>query len=85
MLRPGGRMLIVDFARHNQEILRDEHLHHWLGFSETDVASWGLAAGLEPFPTQTLPGDPLTVLIWDLRRPLEAETDSQDALAASRS
>ena len=69
ILRPGGRLLIVDFAAHNVERLRGEHQHRWLGFDDAEVASWCLSAGLEPQPTESLVGDPLTVLIWSANRP----------------
>ena len=47
MLRPGGRLLVVDFAPHELEFLRDEHAHRRLGFAPETVAQWIDAAGLE--------------------------------------
>jgi ubiquinone/menaquinone biosynthesis C-methylase UbiE/DNA-binding transcriptional ArsR family regulator len=47
VLRPGGRLLVVDFAPHQLEFLRDEHAHRRLGFAEEMVAEWMQAAGLE--------------------------------------
>ena len=32
--RPGGRLLVVDFAPHEEEALRDKHAHRRLGFSD---------------------------------------------------
>ena len=41
VLRPGGRLLVVDFAPHDLEFLRDEHAHRRLGFpSETLSSGW---------------------------------------------
>jgi ArsR family transcriptional regulator len=40
VLRPGGRMMIVDFAPHDVEILRREHAHRRLGFSDDEVRGW---------------------------------------------
>jgi ubiquinone/menaquinone biosynthesis C-methylase UbiE len=68
VLRPGGVLVLVDFAPHALEYLRDEHAHRRLGFSDPEVAEWCRVAGLEPGPSQHLPGDPLTVVIWTAQR-----------------
>ena len=68
VLRQGGRLVIVDFAPHDLEFLRLEHAHRRLGFSDDEVKGWCRAAGLVPEGTVRLPGDPLTVLIWTVRR-----------------
>src|SRR5829696_213624 len=69
VLRPNGSLIVVDFAPHALEYLRDEHAHRRLGFADTDVDEWCREAGLEPSPPSRLPGDPLTVVIWTARRP----------------
>jgi ubiquinone/menaquinone biosynthesis C-methylase UbiE len=46
VLRPGGRLLVVDFAPHGLEFLRDEHAHRRLGFAPETVAEWMKSAGL---------------------------------------
>jgi SAM-dependent methyltransferase len=38
--RPAGRLLIVDFAPHALEFLRDEHAHQRLGFSDRQIGDW---------------------------------------------
>lgn len=63
-LNPGGRLVVVDFAPHEEEGLRDEHAHRWLGFDDDAVFSWFADAGLEAQRPIRLPGDPLTVCIW---------------------
>ncbi len=68
VLRQGGRLVIVDFAPHDLEFLRLEHAHRRLGFSDDEVEGWCRAAGLVPEGTVHLPGDPLTVTIWTVRR-----------------
>ncbi|NKC11619.1 MAG: metalloregulator ArsR/SmtB family transcription factor [Gammaproteobacteria bacterium] len=47
-LRPSGRLLIVDFARHALEELRSDYHHRHLGFSDDDIKIWFEAAGLIP-------------------------------------
>jgi ArsR family transcriptional regulator len=64
VLRPGGRLLILDFAPHELEELRDRHAHRRLGFRDGEVADWCAAAGLTVRPTTHLAGRPLTVSIW---------------------
>ena len=68
VLRPGGVLVLVDFAPHGLEFLRDEHAHRRLGFSDAEVAEWCRAAGLDPASPRHLPGDPLTVVIWTAHR-----------------
>lgn len=73
-LRPGGRLLVVDFAPHGLEALRETHAHRRLGFSQDTMAGWLAAAGLDLVSHHDLPppgGDPekLTVSLWLARDP----------------
>jgi ubiquinone/menaquinone biosynthesis C-methylase UbiE/DNA-binding transcriptional ArsR family regulator len=47
VLRPAGRLLVVDLAPHDHEFLRDEYAHRRLGFATDTVAQWMEDAGLE--------------------------------------
>ena len=64
VLRPGGRLLVVDFAAHEREALRTRDAHMRLGFSDDAMAGWFRSAGLEPDLTEHLPGGELTVTLW---------------------
>jgi ArsR family transcriptional regulator len=64
VLRPAGRLAIVDFAPHTLESLRNEHSHRRLGFAEEEVAAWCRQAGLTVLRIRSLPGAPLTVTLW---------------------
>jgi ArsR family transcriptional regulator len=66
VLRPGGRMLIVDFAPHDLEFLREEHAHRRLGFAEDQVRQWIEARGLALDRVVDLPGprNKLKVTMW---------------------
>ncbi|MBN8997835.1 MAG: metalloregulator ArsR/SmtB family transcription factor [Rhizobiales bacterium] len=73
VLRPGGRLLIVDFAPHGLEFLREHHAHRRLGFSHEAMAAWIGAAGLDLARAVDLGADgeaeQLTVTIWLARDP----------------
>lgn len=47
LLSPGGRLLIIDFASHNLEFLREEQAHRRLGFSKEQMTGWLAEAGLD--------------------------------------
>ncbi|NIR28191.1 MAG: metalloregulator ArsR/SmtB family transcription factor [Gammaproteobacteria bacterium] len=69
VLRPRGRLLVVDFAPHDLEFLRTEHAHRRLGISDEAVSGWCRAAGLDVSPVVHLAGEPgagqtLTVSLW---------------------
>ncbi len=64
VLRPGGHLLLVDFAPHQVEALRLEHNHRRLGFADGEIAAWFEAGGLNLIDTRHLAGDPLTVSLW---------------------
>jgi ArsR family transcriptional regulator len=78
VLEPGGRLLIVDFAPHSLEFLRESHAHERLGFANGQVRQWLAAAGLEPLETRELApsGEPgaqkLTVALWLAERRADA-------------
>jgi ubiquinone/menaquinone biosynthesis C-methylase UbiE len=47
ILEPAGRLLVIDFAPHDLEFLREEHAHRRLGFPPETVTQWMTAAGLD--------------------------------------
>jgi ubiquinone/menaquinone biosynthesis C-methylase UbiE/DNA-binding transcriptional ArsR family regulator len=74
VLRPQGRLLIVDFAPHDLEFLREEHAHRRLGFTAETVAQWIEAAGLDAVTHETLTPEPgsegkIAVSLWLARDP----------------
>ncbi|MGE5303015.1 MAG: ArsR/SmtB family transcription factor [Alphaproteobacteria bacterium] len=45
--RAGGTVIVVDLVRHNQEWMREQMAHRWLGFDRDTVEQWLRAAGAE--------------------------------------
>jgi len=69
LLRPAGRLVIVDFAPHALEYLREDHAHMRLGFSDQQIGEWFAEAGLDLEVTKAFQpraaGDAtLTVKLW---------------------
>ena len=64
LLAPGGRLLIVDFAPHEREELRDRDAHVRLGFADDVMLKYLEAAALEGRVVEHLEGGELTVTIW---------------------
>ncbi|PDT31052.1 ArsR family transcriptional regulator [Rhizobium sp. L9] len=88
MLRPGGRLVVIDLAPHTLEYLRDEHAHVRLGFSHQAMSDWLRKAGLDVEQVVDLHpgqqgGQGLTVTVWLARDPrrLMASQTSEGAEA----
>jgi ubiquinone/menaquinone biosynthesis C-methylase UbiE len=69
VLEPSGRLLVVDFAPHDLEFLREEHAHRRLGFPAETVAQWMSAAGLDLVMHRSLTPEPgsdrkIAVSLW---------------------
>lgn len=68
-LRPGGQIVIIDFAPHELEFLREKHAHRRLGFAHEEIADLLRECGLDvedkrdltPF---TKNDGQLTVSLW---------------------
>ena len=75
LVAPDGRLLIVDFAPHDFEHMREAHQHRRLGFPDSEIAGWLKEAGLKAFAPIALPPDQegLTVTIWTGERPAAAD------------
>lgn len=68
VLKPGGRLVIVEFAQHTLEHLRTDHAHRHLGVSESDLGRWAEKAGLAVKSARTFrspDGDKgIAVMVW---------------------
>lgn len=70
LIMKGGRLLLIDFAVHEMENLREVHQHRWLGFSDEMIRSWAEGSGLKLRQVRAVPATAsgLTVKIWSLER-----------------
>ncbi len=69
VLRPQGRLLVVDFAPHELEFLRQEYAHRRLGFSPDTVTQWMEQAGLQGVVHRSVAPEPgsgrkIAVSLW---------------------
>jgi ArsR family transcriptional regulator len=82
-LRPGGRLLIIDFAPHQLEFLRSEYAHRRLGFTDEEIAGWCKAAGLEELRIEHLKArgekakEKLIVTLWTATQNKDASAHYQ--------
>ena len=58
VLRPGGRLLLVDMMPHDRDEYRQQMGHVWQGFSITQIEGWMRNVGLEHTRYHPLPADP---------------------------
>jgi ubiquinone/menaquinone biosynthesis C-methylase UbiE/DNA-binding transcriptional ArsR family regulator len=70
VLKPSGQLLVVDFAAHTVDRLRDDFAHQRLGFTSQQMNKWLGEAGLSLQSHEELPpkshavADGLTVTFW---------------------
>jgi SAM-dependent methyltransferase len=58
VLRPGGRVLVVDMLPHDREEYQQQMGHVWLGFSDKQMTKFLAGAGFSDVRMRALPADP---------------------------
>ena len=58
VLRPGGRVLVVDMLPHERQEYQQQMGHVWLGFSDKQIGKFLTDAGFSNVRTRLLPADP---------------------------
>jgi ubiquinone/menaquinone biosynthesis C-methylase UbiE/DNA-binding transcriptional ArsR family regulator len=58
VVRPGGRVLLVDMLPHEREEYQQQMGHVWLGFSEKQMSRFLAGAGFDDIRMRPLPADP---------------------------
>jgi ubiquinone/menaquinone biosynthesis C-methylase UbiE len=74
LLKPDGRLVVVDFASHDLEFLREQFAHRRLGIAHYDMTEWVKAAGAriakheQLSPPAHLAQQGLAVALWVVER-----------------
>ncbi len=71
VLRPAGRLIVVDLAAHENRAVQARLAHRWPGFSEQHMHALLAGAGLRTERSTAVAG-PLEVCLWAATRPATA-------------
>jgi ArsR family transcriptional regulator len=63
VLRPAGRLIVIDLAQHRREELRSRLAHRWPGFGEEAMRVLLTGAGMQPGVPVSIDG-PLAIRLW---------------------
>ena len=68
-LKPGGKLVVIDFAPHELDFLRADYAHRRLGFGDEQMAQWLSECGLAVLPPRAIApatgaDQQLTVKLW---------------------
>ena len=78
ILKPSGRLLVLDMMPHERQDLRQTMGHVWQGFDRAVLGGWMETAGLEQFRYQPLAADP------DAKGPLLFTASARRTAATAR-
>lgn len=70
VLRGGGRLVLLDLVKHEQDWVREQWADQWLGFDEQELKGWLKDCGLQSIVSERLPATvpEFTVLLASARK-----------------
>ena len=80
VLRPGGRLVVIDLAAHGRADLADRLAHRWPGFDDAAMQSLLGTAGLRPGVASSVSSPTLQVRLWPAERVPVPIPVTEDAL-----
>lgn len=85
LVRPGGTLLVLDYAPHEDEKMREEQADLWLGFAKEELIAYAQQAGLldasvQPLPDVFHPGGPDAHLTWQVLVARRAEAANSNRI-----
>jgi ubiquinone/menaquinone biosynthesis C-methylase UbiE len=80
VLRPAGKLLVIDLGRHGRDDITAKLAHRWPGFDDATMADLLRDAGLDGGTPLIVPG-PLEIRIWPATRHAAAAVPAGHALA----
>jgi SAM-dependent methyltransferase len=80
ILRPGGRLIVIDIARHDRDELLTRLAHRWPGFTDEGIRGLMEGAGMHQGTPLTIDG-PLAIRLWPATRAAQAPIAQSRELA----
>jgi ArsR family transcriptional regulator len=80
VLRPGGRLIVIDLAQHGRDDLLTRLAHRWPGFSDEAMHGLLRGAGMQPGAPVTIDG-PLAIRLWPATAAAQAPASQPRELA----
>jgi ubiquinone/menaquinone biosynthesis C-methylase UbiE len=80
VLRPGGRLIVIDLAHHSRDELVTRLAHRWAGFTDVSMRALMEDAGMRQDEPLAIEG-PLPIRIWPATRAIDAPVAQSRELA----